>query len=156
MSGSESLLGANAQFRGKFINRLDVKKRVSIPSLYRQLLNQQPLVLRRSNRYRCIEAYPASIFAASMTQITPSTVYTDDEEDDLYNDYADTVDAIPDGEGRIILDARLLDYAGITDSVAILGKRDIFEFWEPGAAEQRIEEGRARKHARPRAERSAA
>lgn len=135
-------------FRGNTVNKLDSKKRVSIPAAYRQALKNQPLVLRRSNRFRCIEAWPADIFASTIAPITPSTVYTEEEDDDLYVNYADTLDATPDAEGRVVMDAGLLDYAGITDSVAILGKRRIFEFWEPSAAKAQIEASRLRNQAR--------
>ena len=155
MSGAEPNPGS-VQFRGRTINKLDAKKRVSIPSIYRQALNHQPLVLRRSNRFRCIEAWPAIIFASTMTPITPSTVYTDEEDDDLYVNYADTVDATPDGEGRLVMDAGLLEFAGITDSIAILGKNRIFEFWEPRAADAQIERSRERQQAKLMAARTAA
>ncbi len=113
-------------------------------------------MLRRSNRFRCIEAWPAIIFASTMTPITPSTVYTEDEDDDLYVNYADTVDATPDGEGRLVMDQKLLDYAGIGDQIAILGKNRIFEFWEPNAADEQIERSRARQQAKLMAARNAA
>lgn len=154
MSGAEADPGS-VQFRGRTINKLDAKKRVSIPSDYRRALNHQPLVLRRSNRFRCIEAWPAIIFASTMTPITPSTVYTDEEDDDLYVNYSDTIDATPDGEGRLVMDAGLLEFAGITDSIAILGKNRIFEFWEPGAANEQIERSRARSHTKLMAARGA-
>lgn len=154
MSGAEPNPGS-VQFRGRTINKLDAKKRVSIPAAYRQALNHQPLVLRRSNRFRCIEAWPAIIFASTLTPITPSTVYTDEEDDDLYVNYADTIDATPDGEGRLVMDAGLLEFAGITDSIAILGKNRIFEFWEPRAADEQIERSRVRSQAKLMAARGA-
>ena len=156
MGGAELNPPGSAQFRGRYVNKLDVKKRVSIPAVYRQALNHQPLVLRRSNRFRCIEAWPAIIFASTMTPITPSTVYTDDEDDDLYVNYADTIDATPDGEGRLVMDQALLDFAGIGDQIAILGKNRIFEFWEPRAADEQIERSRARQQAKLIAARGAA
>lgn len=146
---------SSAQFRGRCVNKLDSKKRVSIPAAYRQMLNHQPLVLRRSNRLPCIEAWPAIIFNSTITPITPSTVYTDDEDDDLYVNYADTVDAMPDSEGRLVMDQKLLDFAGITDSIAILGKNRIFEFWDPATAEAQIERSRIQQQAKIMAARRA-
>ena len=155
MSGADDNAAGSVQFRGRYINKLDAKKRVSIPAVYRSALNHQPLVLRRSNRFRCIEAWPAIIFASTMTPITPSTVYTEEEDDDLYVNYADTVDATPDGEGRLVMDSGLLEFAGIADCIAILGKNRIFEFWEPRAADEQVERSRARSQARLMAARGA-
>ena len=148
MAAAEPMPSGSAQFRGRYINKLDAKKRVSIPAAFRAALAGQPLVLRRSNRLGCIEAWPASLFEASITPITPADVNLEEDDDSFYVNYADTVDATPDSEGRLIMDAKLLEHAGISDSIAFLGKNQIFELWEPSAADAMIEAARARAQAR--------
>ena len=148
--------GGSAQFRGRYVNKLDGKKRVSIPASFRAALAGQGLVLRRSNRLNCIEAWPAGIFTASSSPITPADVNLEADDDSFYVNYADTVDAAPDNEGRLIMDAKLLDHAGITDAIAFLGKDQIFELWEPRAAEEMIEAARLRAQARALARRGGA
>jgi DNA-binding transcriptional regulator/RsmH inhibitor MraZ len=54
------------------------------------------------------------------------------------------------------MDAKLLEHAGITDSIAFLGKNQIFELWEPIAADAMIEAARARAQARAVARRQGA
>lgn len=146
-------MAASAQFRGRYVNRLDAKKRVSIPAAFRSALAGQPLVLRRSKRLNCIEAWPANLFTAAIPPITPSDVNLEEDDDSFYVNYSDTLDAVPDGEGRLIMDGKLMEFAGITDAIAFLGKNQIFELWEPRAADEMIEAARAREQARAMARR---
>jgi MraZ protein len=144
------------QFRGRYVNRLDAKKRVSVPASFRSVLSGQGLVLRRSSRHNCIEAWPANLFAHDIPAITPNDFTDDDADDSYYVNYADTVDAAPDNEGRLVMDEGLLRFAGIKDSIAFLGKNQIFELWEPQAADAMIEAARQRMQARATARRGAA
>ena len=45
-----------------------------------------------------------------------------------------------DREGRIVLPAKLIDYAGLGDKVVFLGAGSHFQIWEPAAAERRVAE----------------
>ncbi len=146
-------MAASAQFRGRYVNKLDAKKRVSIPAAFRSALAGQPLVLRRSKRLNCIEAWPASLFTASIAPITPSDINLEEDDDSFYVNYSDTLDAVPDSEGRLIMDGKLMEFAGITDAIAFLGKNQIFELWEPRAADEMIEAARLREQARALARR---
>ena len=144
------------QFRGTYRNRLDAKKRVSVPASFRTVLSGQGLVLRRSSKHNCIEAWPANLFAHDVPAITPNDFNDDEADDSYYVNYADTVDAMPDGEGRLVMDEGLLRFAGIKDSIAFLGKNQIFELWEPQAADDMIEAARVRMQERAAARRAAA
>lgn len=130
------------QFRGKFINGLDKKGRCSVPASFRARLAGEALVLRRSIRHPCIEAWPASAFDAAVSATTPLDEPSGDEDDKAYALYAGTMDATPDPDGRIILPTELAQFAGLTDSVAFLGRLERFELWEPAAAEAQIERAR--------------
>lgn len=130
------------QFRGKFINGLDKKGRCSVPALFRTRLAGEGLVLRRSTRHRCIEAWPASAFDVALSSKSPLDEPDEDEDFRAYALYADTVDVTPDPDGRMIVPAELAAFAGLKDSVAFLGRMECFELWEPEAAEAQIEKAR--------------
>ncbi|MDW8314764.1 MAG: cell division/cell wall cluster transcriptional repressor MraZ [Rhodovarius sp.] len=146
----------SGQFRGRHINKLDAKKRVAIPAPFRAVLRGQPLVLRRSRRHPCIEAWPASLFEYDIPPISPHDTWDEEADDRIYLNISDVVDATPDAEGRVVMDETLLRHAGIRDMVAFLGKNQIFEMWEPEAAERMIEQAAAREMARAAARRAAA
>ncbi len=147
--------GAMTQFRGKFTNRLDGKGRVSVPASFRPALNGA-LVLRRSMRHGCVEAWPVGSFDSQHLQAAPMDELT--PEDDLlaYAMYSDTLELALDPEGRIVLPREYRDFAGIGDQIAFLGRPGYFELWEPAAAEAMIERAREVYAARARGRAEAA
>ncbi len=137
------------QFRGRFTNKLDAKARVSVPAPFRARLAGEGLVLRRSPRLPCIEAWPASAFEAVATPLSPLDQPSDDDDALAYALFADVVDITPDPEGRMVLPKELMEHAGLSGAVTFLGKINSFELWEPEAAEARIAAARAALATRP-------
>lgn len=139
------------QFRGKFINGLDKKGRCSVPATFRARLAGDALVLRRSVSpdYNYIEAWPVAQFDATNRDTNPLSPLSADSDAEDYALIVDVAEVTPDPEGRIILPRELIEYAGLTDGVAFLGRLNRFELWEPAAAERRIEEARRALAARP-------
>ena len=132
------------QFRGKFINGLDKKGRCSVPASFRARLAGDGLVLRRSVNpdHRYIEAWPIAQFDAASRDANPLNPLSADQDAEDYAFVVDVAEVTPDPEGRVILPRDLIEYAGLTDGVAFLGRLNWFEMWEPAAAERRIEEAR--------------
>jgi MraZ protein len=130
------------QFRGKFVNGLDKKGRCSVPALFRTRLAGESLVLRRSTRHACIEAWPASAFDSAFVSKSPLDEPSEEDEFKAYALFADTVEVTPDPDGRMIVPADLIAFAGLSDGVAFLGRMECFELWEPSAAEAQIEKAR--------------
>lgn len=141
------------QFRGKFTNGLDKKGRCSVPASFRARLAGDALVLRRSVSpdYRYIEAWPVAQFDAVGSDTDPLTSLSPDQNADDYAYFVDVTEVTPDPDGRIILPRELIEFAGLKDEVAFLGRRNRFELWEPAAAERRIEEVRREIASRPAA-----
>lgn len=139
------------QFRGKFTNKLDAKARVSVPAPFRARLAGEGLVLRRSTRHPCIEAWPASHFDAAARAISPLDEPTEEDDAIAYALLADVLDISPDPEGRMVLPRDLLDHASLSAAVTFMGRGEYFELWEPDAAEAQIAAARERMAARARA-----
>lgn len=137
------------QFRGKFTNKLDKKARVSVPATFRAILGGEGLVLRRSVRSPCIEAWPVSTFNLRTPSIDPLQQMSEDEDNLEYAMCSDTVDVLPDAEGRVVLPEEMIAFAALSDSVTFLGRPGRFELWEPAAAEARIAAGRAQLVPKP-------
>lgn len=139
------------QFRGRFTNKLDKKGRVSVPATFRARLGAEGLVLRRSTRHPCIEAWPASRFEETVRSTGPLDELSEEDDFLAYAMCSDVVDVAPDAEGRIVVPEELAAHAGLTEAVAFLGLPNHFELWEPAAAEERIEAARAMVAARAKA-----
>jgi len=119
-------------FLSNFESSVDVKKRVSIPALFRKSLGgQESVYLWESLDKPCIEGCGQALvdhFEASISDLdlmdrrrfALATVIL-----------GDMVQARLDDGGRIVLDAALMAKAGITDKAKIVGAGDRFQIWEP-------------------------
>jgi MraZ protein len=136
------------QFMGTHQNRLDAKGRVSIPAPFRNLLKNgngvAELVLRPSHRHPCIEAWPPAMFDALSAPLQQLNMFSDEQDDLAITLFADAFPVEPDKEGRIVVLECLKKHAGLTDGVTFMGRGQIFEIWEPAAAERRRAEARER------------
>jgi len=123
-------------FLSNFESSVDVKKRVSIPALFRKSLGgQESVYLWESLDKPCIEGCGQALvdhFEASISDLdlmdrrrfALATVIL-----------GDMVQARLDDGGRIVLDMGLMAKAGITDKVRIVGAGDRFQIWEPARYE---------------------
>jgi len=137
-------------FLGTHLNRLDAKGRVSVPALFRASLRALAngaesggsVILRPAHNRPCIEGWPFVVFQALTTPLERLDLFSQDREDLGVTLYADAYPVEPDKEGRIVLPSALVAHAKLTDGVAFLGMGQIFQIWEPAAAERRRDEAR--------------
>ena len=121
-------------FLSKFINKIDKKGRVSIPSTYRAALS--------GDAYNGIVVYPSikngCIEACSMSRLLELSKII--ENLDPYSDERDAFETIVlggsvqlqfDNEGRVLLPAYLIEEAGIEGQACFVGKGLVFEIWNP-------------------------
>jgi MraZ protein len=135
------------QLFGTHENRLDAKGRVSVPAAFRKAWQGEAdmsIVLRPSLLPGCVEGWPLPNYerftakAEAYPEADPdgeayvSTVFSEAEEVDI------------DGQGRMMIPAKLLLRAGIRDAVCFLGRGSHFQIWAPDGAEAFLADGRAR------------
>ncbi len=140
-----------SQFWGTHQNKRDGKGRVSIPAPFRAALRDGKaedhvvtVVLRASHKYSCIEAWPVSEFERLAVPLKKLDFFSNDQEDLATTLYADAFPVESDKEGRIILPEGLVRHADLDGAVAFVGLGQIFQIWEPAAAERRRAEARER------------
>ncbi len=142
-----------AQFLGTHQGRLDAKSRVSIPAPFRASLKAEshspnpaagaPLVLRRSHQEKCIEVWPEKAFEALSAPLAKLARFSPERNNLALALFADAHQLETDKEGRIVLPANLITYAGLTDrGIQFLGVGDIFQIWDATLAERRLEQAR--------------
>lgn len=138
------------EFFGSFEGRKDTKSRVAVPAAYRTALREAAtgenlsVVLYPSHSANCIEAWSPDAFAAYVREET--ALYELKEDADAIRQLmsSDALRADIDGEGRIVLPAKLSSFAGLGDKVAFLSSGDHFEIWSIEAAERKLADARAR------------
>ncbi len=146
--------GRMTHFLGTHQNRLDAKGRVSVPAPFRAALralgngtdggDTAALVLRPSHKHPCIEGWPAAAFHALGPALDALDVFSEDQEDLAAALYADAHPVEADREGRIVLPDAFVAHANLSDAVVFMGLGQMFQIWEPEAAERRRAEARER------------
>ena len=141
-----------AVFIGTFENKVDRKGRVSVPAQFRQTLagqsfpNQsfQGIVAFRSYRDAAVEACGIDFMERLNDGMSSMDLFSTEHDDLSATIFADSRQLAFDGDGRIILPARLTAHAAISDRAAFVGKGPIFQIWEPAALEAHMDQARAR------------
>jgi MraZ protein len=136
------------QFLGTHQNKRDAKGRVSVPAPFRAILKAQSetesisLVLRRSHKHPCIEAWPTPVFEALAEPLERLDLFSPQHDDMAATLYADAFQVEADKEGRIVLPDELVSYAGLQDAVTFMGLGRTFQIWHPAGAERRLSDAR--------------
>jgi MraZ protein len=136
-----------ALFNGTFVQNFDAKGRVSIPALFRTALRAGtvsataqtdgplsiPLVLRPSEKTRCIEGLTETRHQALVEELEKLDPLSDDYDALATVLFADAWPIETDKEGRVIIPDPLLRHAGIArdGSVAFIGLGTRFQIWHP-------------------------
>ena len=135
--------GPVTSFISTYENKVDKKGRVSVPAAYRSALG--------SDAYQGVIAYPSLTdpaiegfgrgtleelnrrrFDQSLEGGDFAQTLVGRSDDGLVETIMSLANELPfDGEGRIILPARLTGHAGITDRATFVGRGTRFQIWAP-------------------------
>jgi MraZ protein len=120
-------------FLSKYVNILDKKQRVSVPSQFRAVLSAQEfkgVVVYQSIRNKCIEACSIEKIHKLYEMINNLDPYA--EERDAFETIilGGSFQLAFDKEGRINLPEELIRYAGLKSQICFVGKGEIFEIWD--------------------------
>ena len=131
---------------GQYAHNIDAKGRLFIPARLREELGQTFHVTVGMDH--CLSVYSDESWAA----------FTDKLRDLPYSKalrplFANAIDCEPDGQGRILIPAKLREYANLQKEVVVIGSFDRVEIWnaerwareeamafESGSLEQAMEE----------------
>ena len=133
---------------GQYAHNIDAKGRLFIPARLREELGQTFHVTVGMDH--CLSIYSDESWAA-FTDKVRSLPYSKAKA--LRPLFANAVDCEPDGQGRILIPAKLREYAGLQKEVVVIGSFDRAEIWhaerwareeamafDSGALEQAMEE----------------
>lgn len=117
---------------GEYDFTLDAKNRVAVPARLRPAFAEGIYVTRGVEH--CLEGYSHDEFQAHLDrQIGTDKPRSVRERDMQRFIAASAVYQELDGQGRIMVPAKHLAYAGIAREVTIIGARDHIEIWDRGA-----------------------
>jgi MraZ protein len=125
-------------FYGHHQNRLDAKRRVSVPSQFRTVMNNAeriPLILRPSHEEACIEAWPVEAYALLKARLDQHEILSPAWQAWATVIYSAAFPVDTDKEGRVMLPEDLAAKANLreNDPVMFLGRPLHFQIWEPAA-----------------------
>ena len=121
-------------FLSTFTNKVDAKSRVSVPAAFRGVVSKEDdssIVLYRSFVNKCIEGCTLSrieMISASIDNLDP---YSEERDAFATLILGECEQVKWDKDGRIVLSAKLLEYADIKSQAVFVGKGKSFELWEP-------------------------
>lgn len=134
-------------FVSKFLNKVDKKGRISLPSLFRSALPQSDkneIILFKSLKYKSIEGCNGNRINEIAERINKLDIFSDDQDDFATSIFSEIVPTNLDKEGRFLIPENLKAYANISSQAIFIGQGHFFQIWEPKAALERQEQSRLR------------
>lgn len=110
---------------GKFTHNLDVKNRLFIPAKHREQLGETFVITR--NVDKCLSVFSMTEWEKYTDKLEqlPST----QAREIARFIYSGAAEVQPDGQGRVLIPAELLEYAGIQKSAVVVGCGRRAEIW---------------------------
>ena len=118
-------------FVSTFAHSLDPKKRLTIPSEWRAQVGSNGLYVLPEISMKCLCVFPASEIKQRLQKLRQHAM-----ADKKAREFARAIGAksdlvVWDSQGRIRIKDELLDLAGLTGQVTLVGALDRFELWNP-------------------------
>ncbi len=126
----EMARGGARAFRGTFTHRLNKQGRISLPSRFKEVLEERKVkrivILRHRNK---LEAYPDDEWQNE--EMRRESLDMDDEKVSEFMHYllSNVTEVDIDGQGRILIPPDLREVVGEGGEVVLLGMNKHFEIW---------------------------
>lgn len=119
-------------FVGDFTHSLDPKKRLTIPAVWRAQVGQpESLFVLPDFHEKCLNVFPAAEMSRKLERIRRHSM-ADRKAMEFARTLGASADLVSwDSQGRIRIKDKLLDFAGITGQVQMIGALDKFQLWSP-------------------------
>jgi len=121
-------------FLSTYINRIDKKNRISVPSSFRSVLEQnglKGLICYPSPTLTSIEGCTFNRIKKLSDAIDSLGPFSEERSTFSSSILADSHQVSFDKEGRVIFPSELLSSVGIIEEVAFVGMGETFQMWNP-------------------------
>ncbi len=125
-------------FLGEYNPNITTGNRIALPKKHREQLAENEVVLAKGFE-KCVLVYDYKDWGERVERQVDNlteNVFLDDsakpaKRSDLERYlYTSATETSIDGQGRMVIPANLLDYAGIKESTAVIGVGDHIEIWD--------------------------
>ena len=134
-------------FVSQFVNKIDKKGRVSLPSIFRNVLpkdSKNEIILYKSFKYHSIEGCSSDRINEIAKRINKLDIFSDDQDDFSTSIFSEIIPTNLDKEGRFLIPESLKLYSNISNDVTFIGQGHYFQIWEPNASIERQKKSRER------------
>ena len=134
-------------FVSQFVNKIDKKGRVSLPSQFRNILpkkSNNEIILFKSLKFKSIEGCSSERIDKIADKIEELDIFSDDQDDFATSIFSEIIPTKLDKEGRFLIPENLKLYSNISNEVTFIGQGHYFQIWEPEAATERQKKSRER------------
>lgn len=114
-------------FKGEYQHSLDPKNRIAIPSKFREYLGDRFVMTKGLDN--CLYAYGIEEWDALEQKLKALPFSSKDARAFVRFIFSGAADCQIDKQGRTILPANLIEYAGIKKDIVIIGVSTRFEIW---------------------------
>ena len=121
-------------FVSTFVNKIDKKGRVSLPSIFRNALPENyknEIILLKSLKNEAIEGLSVSRVKEIATRINNLDFFSEEHDDFTTSIFSEMIPTNLDKEGRFLLPEKLKDFAKIKDEVTFIGQGYFFQIVNP-------------------------
>ena len=114
-------------FLGEYEHSIDAKGRMAVPAKFRGQLDRGAVISK--GRDRCLSIYTMARWEEK------SAVLADGKTEEELRDFERRIfpsasEVELDGQGRLVIPAKLRTYAGLESEVTVAGVRDHIEIWD--------------------------
>ncbi|MGI8405344.1 MAG: division/cell wall cluster transcriptional repressor MraZ [Thermomicrobiales bacterium] len=116
-------------FLGRFEHTLDIKGRIAIPAKFRADLVEGLIMTRGIDR--CLAVYPMAAWQDLAARMNALSMADPNARLMRRMVFSEAMDAMLDGQGRVLVPGDLRVYAGIEREAIVVGLHSSFEIWNP-------------------------
>jgi MraZ protein len=128
------------RFLGNIEAKVDAKGRAFLPAVFRKVLQasgEEKLMLRQHVHEKCIVVYPESVWNERIDMLRTQLSVWNKAQDIMFRQFTSQAEEVTlDGNGRLLISKRLLQAAGIQQSIRFIGNDDTIEIWAEGQLEE--------------------
>jgi len=133
-SAAVSVSGGASVLMGRYDHALDPKKRFTIPSEWRRVMGDPEYVFVVPDpRERCLNLIPRDLMEARLEELRSKALFDPALNRALQTIGENSEQLMLDVQGRIRVCDKLLQFANLTTTVAMVGSVRMIKLWNPKA-----------------------
>ena len=124
-------------FVSTFVNKIDKKGRVSLPSIFRSALpknSKNEIILSKSLRNNIIDGLSVDRVKEIAKRINNLDFFSEEHEDFTTSIFSEMLPTNLDKEGRFLIPEQLKKFANIKNEVSFIGQGYFFQIVNPSTA----------------------